>query len=289
MTKNQAELPLVSVITPCIDIVKNNREEYFHKMMKSIRRQSYKKIEHIVVDGGSTDGTIDILNKYKEKGWIDKLISEKDTGIYQAINKGLKITSGSYINIMNTDDYFIDKDVFKMSIYKLKNNDVSFTHADRIIKSKYGKQNFIKRGDERVAFFRMPFRHQTMLVKKGIFEELGGFDENYKIASDYKYVLKMLLAGKKGYYIPKIFIQSLDGGISSDRKKCVEEVSQVLYECYGKKFNLTLSDCRKIYTKKMSLLLFLKILLFIKNKQIRTSLAYNYGQQIKLRKSSEVL
>lgn len=271
---------MISIITPCLNIFKEGCESYFKKMMKSVNEQSYKDIEHIVIDGGSTDGTLNILKNYQKKGWINYLVSEKDKGIYQAMNKGIRLAKGDYINIMNTDDYFTNKDFFKKSIIEIEKHHTDFTHADRVIKSRENKPDFIKKGDERVAFFRMPFRHQTMIVKKSVFEELGFFDENYEIASDYKYVLKMLLAGKKGYYLPEIFVCSLDRGISSNREKCIKEVSQVIYESYGKKYHLTKEDCKNIYLRKMSLSLFFKILFFIKNNKIKNSLIYMLLQKI---------
>jgi len=273
---------MISVITPCLNICSDGREAYFHKMMKSVHEQTYNDIEHIIIDGGSSDVILEVLRQYEEKGWVAKLISEKDSGIYEAINKGIKLARGEYINIMNTDDYFLSKDFFAISISNIEKHEVDFTHADKIIKSREGKEDMIKRGDERVAFFRMPFRHQTMIVKKNVFDELGLFDEKYKIASDYKFVLQMLLSNKKGYHIPEIYVCSLDGGISSNREKCIEEVSHVLFECYGDKYHLTTKDCNKIYIRKIPLLLLLKIVLFVKNKKIRNSLVYNYAQSLNL-------
>jgi len=273
---------MISVITPCLNIIKDGREEYFHKMMKSVHEQTYRDIEHIFIDGGSEDGTLEILKKYQDKGWIDKLISKKDKGIYEALNKGIGLAKGEFVNVMNTDDYFTDKNFFSRSIVEIEKHNVDFTHADKIIKSRNGKVDVIKRGDERVAFFRMPFRHQTMVVKKDVFKQLGLFDEKYKIASDYKYVLQMLLANKRGYYIPEVCVCSLDGGISSNREKCVEEVSQVLFECFGRKYHLTVADCNRIYIRKIPLLLLLKIVLFVKNNKIRNSLVYDYVQSLNL-------
>ncbi len=250
--------------------------------MESIHRQTYKNREHIVVDGGSDDGTLDILKMYKEKGWISHLVSEKDSGIYEALNKGVALSRGEYINVMNTDDYFVDNNFFERSINEIENRHVDFSHADKIVKSRTGKQDFIKKGDERVAFFQMPFRHQTMIVKKDVYRQVGLFDESYKIAADYKWCMMLLLMGKRGIHIPKVFVCSLDGGVSSDRERCITEVSRALYECYGREYRLTLGNCKDIYTKVMSPFLFLKILLTIKNKIIRDSLVYGYKGQKRL-------
>lgn len=271
---------MISVITPCFNIVKDGREEYFHKMMKSVHEQTYKDIEHIFIDGGSKDGTLEILKQYQDKGWINTLVSEKDSGIYEAMNKGIRLAKGDYIHIMNTDDYFIDLNFFNDSLLKIENNNVDFSHADKIIKSRNGKPDTIKKGDERVAFFRMPFRHQTMIIKKEVFDQIGLFDEKYKIASDYKFVLKMLFADLKGIYIPKVYVCSLDGGVSSDRFKCIEEVSSVLRESYGKDYRLSLENCKMIYLRKISLPLLLKIVFRVKDTRIKKSLFYCFKQNL---------
>ncbi len=269
---------MITVITPCLNVCSDaSREDYFHKMMNSIHGQSYKEIEHIIVDAGSVDGTFELLKKYEEKGWINCLISEKDSGIYSALNKGLKLAKGEFINIMNTDDYLIDLSFFERSISIIRGNNVDFSHADRIIKSrKNDEKDIVKKGEEKVAFFRMPFRHQTMIIKKSIFEDIGFFDEKYKIASDYKFILKMLLSNKKGVHIPEVVLCSLGGGISSNRDLCIEEVSNVLYESYGKEFRLTITDCKDIYLQELSLWSLLKILFLIKNDKIRKSLIFGY-------------
>lgn len=267
---------MITVITPCLNIRKDGREEYFHRMMESVHEQTYGDIEHIVIDGGSDDGTLDILERYRERGWIDRLISEKDSGIYQALNRGVKLAHGGYINIMNTDDFFTGPDFFARSVAEMERRGVDFTHADKIIRTRNGGTDTIKKGNERVAFYRMPFRHQAMIVKRDVYDEIGPFDEGCRIASDYKFILKMLLAGKKGFHMPEVRVISLGGGISSDRETCIREVSAVLYECYGERYRLTKDDCRNIYLQKFSLPLMLKILLRIRNGKIRSSLLHGF-------------
>lgn len=274
---------MISIVTPCFNVIKEGREESFHKMMKSVHQQSFKNIEHIVVDNDSNDGTDKILKTYLEKGWITKLVQENKRGIYPAMNAGLSLVQGEFVNIMNTDDYFSDLGYLGQAVEMFNDGEIDFVHADRLIKSRLGNPDTIKKGNELQAYFRMPFRHQTMLVKKDIFDDVGLFDENYQICADYKWVLQMLLAGKKGYYLPKVVVYSLDGGASSNREKCIEEVTQVLYECYGQKYGLTLDDCQNIYLRKISDELLSKIVSQISNKKIVKSLKYCYESEKKLK------
>lgn len=270
-------MEMISVVTPCLNIRKDRREEFFHKMMEGVHNQSYQGIEHIVIDGGSEDGTLEVLKEYRRHGWIGTLVSEKDSGVYEAMNKGIALARGRYINIMNTDDYPMDDNFFSESILELERSGCDFSHADRIIQSRSGGIDTVKRGDERVAFFRMPFRHQTMIVRRDVYNSIGLYSEQYTIASDYDFILKMLLAGKVGVHIPKVYIRSLDGGISSNREKCVEEIPNVIYERYGRILSLSREDCKDIYLRKPSFGLLLKILC-IQDRRIRNSLLYGFKQ-----------
>jgi len=265
---------MISVVTPCLNIVRDGREEFFRRMMTGIHRQTYSDVEHIVIDGGSADGTKRLLDAYLEKGWITRLVQEKKMGIYPAINTGLGLVRGEYVNIMNTDDYFTDLDYFHEALDAFSGNNIDFVHADRLIRSRAGLPDTVKRGDERAAYFRMPFRHQTMIIKKEVFDEIGMFDESYEICADYEWILRMLKAGKRGYYFPKAVVCSLSGGVSANRQKCVKEVSKILYETYGRRFGLNLEECRDIYLWNISDGLMEKIITRVKDDKILESLKY---------------
>lgn len=269
-------LNMISVITPAKNIISEGREPFFRKMMETLYSQAYKDFEHIVVDSDSKDGTAELLKEYQKLGQIDRLISEPDNNVHEAMNKGLKIAKGEYIHVMNTDNYFAISDFFEKSLAAIEKYKVDYTHADRIIVSRSNGSASVKRGDERGAFFRMPFRYQTMLIKRQVYDEIGPFDEKYKIAADFKFMMQMILLGKKGYYFPENFIYSLDGGITSDRELVIKEVAQVLYEVYGQRYELTMDDCRNIYLRKISPELYSKIFRNIVDERIKSSLLYCY-------------
>jgi len=267
---------MISIITPCKNIILEGREKVFRKMMKTLSEQSYKNFEHILVDSDSQDGTADLLKEYYKKELIDLLIIEKDNNLHEAINKGFKYVKGKYIHVMNTDDYFSTNLFFENSLKELKKNNVDFTHADRKIIKRNGSFSSIQKKNKKIAFFRMPFNWQTMIIKKEIYDEIGPLDEKYEIASDYKFMMKMLLARKKGFYFPKIFIHALNGGITTDRQKCIDEVTSVIYETYGQKYGLSYFDCQNIYLRKISSELFEKVNLNVKDNRIINSIKYCY-------------
>jgi phosphoribosylaminoimidazole-succinocarboxamide synthase len=266
---------MITVITPCKNIISDGRETFFRKMIETLYSQTYKDFEHIVVDGGSKDGSIELLEQFRKDGKINILISEEDHNVHEAMNKGIRLAKGEFIHVMNSDNYFTDDNFFADSLQKIIELNVDYTHGDRsIVSRKDGSVISIKKGDERVAFFRMPFRFQTMLIRKSVYDEIGPFDERFYIAGDYKFMLKILLSGKRGFYFDKVFICSLDGGITKDRQKCIDEVSEVIYEIYGKESSLTLDECKQIYLRNITDALLAKILANVKNERIKESLIY---------------
>lgn len=103
--KNESSIPLVTVITATYNLIKSKREKFIIQCLESVHNQHYSNIEHIVIDGASDDGTLPLLKKYESLGWI-KLFSEPDTGIYDAMNKGILKANGKYVSILNSDDFF---------------------------------------------------------------------------------------------------------------------------------------------------------------------------------------
>ena len=107
--------PLVTVVTITFNLIKAGREKTFRQSLESIHNQTYKNIEHIIIDGASQDGTIELLEEYAQKGWI-KYYSESDTGIYNAFNKGIDRANGEYIVFVNSDDFYGCKFVIELSV-----------------------------------------------------------------------------------------------------------------------------------------------------------------------------
>ena len=92
---------MISVITPCKNIVSDGREPFFRKMFTSLFNQTYRDFEHIVIDGASTDGTLDLLQEYKHKRCINTLVSKKDRNVHEAMNRGIRLAQGKFIHVMN--------------------------------------------------------------------------------------------------------------------------------------------------------------------------------------------
>lgn len=176
----------ISIITVCY-----NAQDYILKTIKSVLDNKLENIEYIIIDGNSKDKTLDLIEIYSDK--IDIIISEPDSGIYDAMNKGIKVATGDYITFLNADDY-ID-DLFLENVNNIISNympDYIFS-AVFAVKTNGSKRKFIP--DElslNKKFDKMPFPHPGLLVRRKIFEEIGYFNLNFKYASDLDWILRMI-------------------------------------------------------------------------------------------------
>ncbi|MCJ7547018.1 MAG: glycosyltransferase [Deltaproteobacteria bacterium] len=175
-------MPLITVVT----VVKNG-EAFLEETIISVLEQSYKNVEYIVIDGGSTDGTIDIIKKYEDR--IDYWVSEPDTGIYDAMNKGIRKASGELINLLNADDY-LEPDAVESIAEKYRDMDehgILYGNAYYIdeaysVKSEY--YSFLR------PWIGMTVNHQSMFVHRCIYDRIGLYDTAYKLCGDYDFFLR---------------------------------------------------------------------------------------------------
>lgn len=194
--RNAIKTPKVTVVTVTYNLIKNGREQYFRQCLESVRDQFYQNIEHIVIDGASTDGTLDILEKYRAQGWIN-YYSEPDNGIYDAMNKGIEKSTGKYVVFLNSDDFFHNKLAVSLSVKKLEEDGGDFSCAyTRVIYEEEPVAVIPPRPE--TFIFDMPACHQSIFVKRSVLIEERGFDSSsYKIYADYDLVVRLLLKGKK--------------------------------------------------------------------------------------------
>lgn len=238
-------MPLVTVITTTYNLIKSERIEFIKECIESVHSQSYANFEHIIIDGASSDGTLDILKEYEDKGWL-KIYSEPDSGIYQAMNRGIDKANGKYVVFLNSDDYFSSVDAIKKSVELLEstNSDISF--AD--VSYSYSKNNAkLWAGDLSIVFSAPPFCHQTMFTKTDVLKEIGYFNENYKIASDYEMMIKLVLNGYKFVHLKENIATFRYGGYSSSRDLMINEDAQIYCDLYKEFCDLSFDEAMDIY------------------------------------------
>ncbi len=202
---------LVSIIT-----VVYNGEKYLQQTINSIKEQSYQNIEYIIIDGGSTDKTIDIIKDNRDI--INYWISEEDKGLYDAMNKGIKLAKGKLIGMVNSDDWYEFNTIEMVVKAYQENPNKSIFHGDRydILESKERRRFNYNPSILKFKYYSMTFSHPTMFISD---EEYKEHIYNINLAShaDYQFVLKSLLKDKnKFYYINKPLTNFRLGGISGN-------------------------------------------------------------------------
>jgi glycosyltransferase len=185
----------------------------------SVSTQTYQPIEHIVVDGGSTDGTREWLEA--EGGRFARWVSEPDRGVYDALNKGLKLATGNVIGFLHTDDFFAAADVVAR---------IASQFADPCVDAVYGDLEYVSAVDPTRVIRRwtagaftsrslatgwMP-PHPTLFVRASVYQDIGGFDLRYRIAADYESVLRLFSRpGFQARYLPEVITRMRVGGLSN--------------------------------------------------------------------------
>ncbi len=204
------QLPLVSIIT-----VVYNGEAYLEQTINSVINQTYQNIEYIIIDGGSTDGTIEIIKKYEEH--IALWVSEKDKGLYDAMNKGIKKANGELIGMINSDDWYEDNAVELMVEAYLSHPNKTIFHADRYNVDE-ANQREIRRFNPssfKLKYYGMTYNHPSMFISKSEYDK-HLYNTSLRSLSDFQFVLETYLRDKETlYYVNKPIVNYRLDGISS--------------------------------------------------------------------------
>ena len=202
------KVPLVTVYT----VVRNGKDTLSQTMM-SVLSQSYPNIEYVVVDGASTDGTLDLLKQFDDK--IDMWISEPDHGPCDAANKAISLSRGVYTFWLAADDW-IDPDFIETAVQLLLKSEVEFVFGDMVM-YKNAKLVAVYKGNGDYRKLLMSgdphFNYPSMVVKRQCFQEIGLLDTNYRIINDYEWTMRLLLHGGKGLYSSSVLVHREVGGL----------------------------------------------------------------------------
>jgi len=218
----------VSIITVCFNSVATIEDT-----IKSLIMQDYKDIEYIVVDGGSTDGTLEILAKYRNR--IARCISEPDNGIYDAMNKGLRLATGNIIGFLNSGDFYAGENVIRRMVEVIRANNADCCYGDLEYVAKDNPAKTIRKWRSQSyqeGLFEKGWHppHPTFFVKKCIFDEYGSFDLRYDIGADYELMLRFLKKHRiRSCYIPSVLVKMRTGGKSN---KNLWQIIKTNIECF---------------------------------------------------------
>ena len=223
--KSYKDKPLISIVTAVF-----NGKDYLEEAILSVINQTYDNVEYIIIDGGSTDGTLDIIKKYTDK--IDYWISEKDKGIYDAWNKAVQISCGQWIGFLGADDFY-ELNAIQMYVENINlNTEVEFISSqcyfctkDKKILRKIGKS-----WNWKDFSIYMNIAHVGSLHRKSLFEKYGIYDINFKVCGDYDFLLRAGDKLKAGF-VNQILCNTRNDGISNDgTSKIFEEIYQAKFK-----------------------------------------------------------
>ncbi len=187
--------------------------------LKSVASQSYPDVEHVIIDGGSTDATLALARQWGRTGM--RVLSEPDTGIYDAMNKGLRLAEGDLVGFLNADDVFNDAEVLAVVAAAANDRRVDAVYGDLVYVANADPERVVRHwrsgkwAPRRLRFGWMP-PHPTLYVRRALIEQLGGFDRMLRIAADYDFMLRVLRRpGINVAYVNKVLVRMRMGGISN--------------------------------------------------------------------------
>lgn len=239
--------PILSVITVC------KNEPYIEETCLSIIKQTNQDFEWIVIDGASTDGTLEKLSKYQSK--MSTFISEPDAGVYPAMNKGISHAKGEYLLFMNGGDLFYNDNVVDTVLPYLaeKRKDVFYGDSYRLFENK--EDCFIKTYPDEITksfFLTNTLAHQSSFIKRELFERLGGYREDFKIVSDKEKWLKFITNNVEFAHIPLALSRFRMNGISRQQSPVLLQEKKKLLEEYFPKnslYNTQIPYLQKIFDR----------------------------------------
>lgn len=224
----------VSIITVCF-----NRQATIRGCIESVLEQDYPNIEYIVVDGASTDGSMAIINEYKDR--IAKIICEPDEGMYEAINKGLRVATGDVVGLLHTDDFLYAKDTISHIVERFKSSGADFLYGNGLYVKSNNTTKVVRNwigGNYRLWKVKhgwLPL-HPACYIRRDVMERRGYYNETYKIASDSDLLFRYLLGGDLSVtYLNEYIVRMRMGGLSTEsamrRKMWKEDIR--MYRSHG--------------------------------------------------------
>lgn len=242
--KNQ---PMFSIITVCF-----NEKKHIQKTIESVLNQSCQDYDYIICDGGSTDGTLEVVESYRidfeRKGIRYYVHSEKDGGIYFGMNKGVSLATGQYLNFMNAGDGFYNEAVLQNVSCEIQKCNSDIFYGDVVVTEKgYGKLSV---GDDRQILERMSISHQAMFIKAQLLRN-HPYDVKYKSAADWDFTLSMKQENKSFYKMDLVIAYFSAGGVSTMNYQTNIDESSKVAESHGLPFDYQrkLKEAKKNYKR----------------------------------------
>lgn len=225
---HRTDWPKITIVTPSY-----NQGQFIEETLRSILLQNYPNLEYIIMDGGSTDSTLSVIEPYKE--WIDVIISEKDEGQSHAIEKGFKLANGEILNWINSDDVLCKDGLFHIAFAFLNQNNADIVHGKNgimnINSELYSYMPHPKDNLRLRYLYEMPYGQQAIFFKKSLYVNCGGVNKDLNFSMDYELYLRMNLHGAKVYQI-----DDLIGNIRIHDSTKTSKLEEIMHEENGNAF-----------------------------------------------------
>lgn len=222
-------LTKITIVTVCFEAAKTIGDT-----IQSVASQTYSDVEYIVIDGGSKDGTIDILKSADAA--VSRWVSEKDNGLYDAMNKGLALASGDYVGFLNADDFFASPTALEDIVHSIEAVDADATYGNclivddqdpSVIRRYYNSRHF---KPWHLRFGDIP-PHASIYIKRDILLREGGFRTDFSIAADFDLLVRVFLVNKARLnYVPKILTRNRGGGISNSGLASTVQINKEIHK-----------------------------------------------------------
>ena len=225
----------ISIITVCYNIIDSGRKQYFKQMLDSVKEQSYDNIEHIIIDGASSDGSVEYIKHLIKDDQRTVFVSEPDTGIYDAMNKGWRLATGAYVAYLNSDDFYHDSQGIEFVANALEKKPVDYLSLSVKVLKLTG-ESYDRKYELEKFLIQMPFCHQGFFVKKSLLEADKGFDASlFQLAGDYDFILRLLLRKDvEGLMVSRCFATFREGGFSADETLIYSEYAKAYKKNYSR-------------------------------------------------------
>ena len=239
----------VSIITVCF-----NARQYIETTVQSVLMQSYPYIEYIIIDGGSTDGTLEVIQQYQQK--LSYWVSEPDKGLYYAINKGLEQANGQIIGLLHAGDVLHQTDTIAKIAERWQHETPDLLYADLLYVAESNLNKVIrywKSGKWSVANMYCGWMppHPTVYVSAKIVSQVGIYNTNYRIAADYEWMLRVMKHTNRISYLPEVTVRMRVGGLSNQsaasiQQKSLEDLKAIRQHKLWAWFTLLCKNIRKL-------------------------------------------
>ncbi|AFI05698.1 glycosyltransferase family 2 protein [Helicobacter cetorum] len=204
----------VSVITASF-----NSEKTIQDTILSVLNQTYRDIEYIIIDGASTDKTLEIIQRYRDS--IACVVSEKDKGIYDAMNKGIRRASGDIIALLNSDDFYTDEFVIEKVVHEFEKKNCDSVYADLVFVKPSCLEKVVRYYESgefnpKTFLYGVVPAHPTLFIKREIYERYGLYKTDYKISADFEMIIRLFVVQKISFsYLKEVLVKMRTGGVST--------------------------------------------------------------------------